>query len=411
MIRLKNKIFRNSVWLIGGEGISRLFLAFLLIYAARVLGAEQFGVFSFSLAFCSIFLIFSNLGLSEIITRELVKDKEREKDYSAIISLKTVLSIGTLFLIFLASLFVEENIRKIIWIIGIYVVSKHFLVIVYAFFRARQKMKYEAWIKMSQALITLVLGMILLRYISSVTTLSYVLMGSVLLTIVFVLILFSLFIMPISLSLDFKIWKRFLKLSWPLGLTVLFAAIYVYIDSVMMGFWGQITQVGWYNAAYRIVGVLTITSSLIGASFFSILSKLFNQSKEEFYKVFKYYLKLMIILSLLVIIFGIPLSSHVINIVYGEEFLPAVFALQLLIIMAALYSMYNSFYLGLIAANQQKKVFWISLIGAITNIIFNLILIPRYSLYGAASATLITYIILLALSYQSFRYYVKNKEN
>ncbi|GAG10839.1 unnamed protein product, partial [marine sediment metagenome] len=262
-----------------------------------------------------------------------------------------------------------------------------------------------------QTLITLASGFILLRYIPSVIVLSYVLLGSTLLTILFVLILFSLFIMPVSFSLDFKIWKRFLKLSWPLGLTTLFAAVYIYIDSVMMGFWGQIIQVGWYNAAYRIVGVLMITSSLIGASFFSILSKLFNESKEEFYKIFKYYLKIMIFLSLFAVILGIPLSSHIINILYGEAFLPAVFALQILIIMAALYSIYNTFYLGLIAGNEQKKVFWISFIGAITNIVFNFILIPKYSLYGAASATLITYIVLLVLSYQSFKHYVKNKNN
>lgn len=409
--KLKNKIFKNSIWLIGGEGISRLFLALLLIYAARILGAEQFGVFSFSLAFCSIFLIFSNLGLSEIITRELTKDKEREKDYSAVMSLKIVLSLMAFFLIFFASFFVEENIRKIIWIIGIYVVSRHFLVVVYAFFRARQKMKYEAWTKIFQTLITLVSGIILLRYIPSVSVLSYVLLGSTLLTILFVLILFSLVIMPISFSLDFKVWKKFLKLSWPLGLTTLFAAVYIYIDSVMMGFWGQIVQVGWYNAAYKIVGVLMITSSLIGASFFPILSKLFNESKEEFYRVFKYYLKLMIFLALFAVIFGIPLSSYIIKIIYGDSFLPAVFALQILIIMAALYALYNTFYLGLIASNQQRKVFWISLIAAIINIVFNFILIPKYSLYGAASATLITYIVLLVLSYQSFKHYVKNKDN
>jgi O-antigen/teichoic acid export membrane protein len=411
MLRLKDKIFKNSAWLIGGEGVSRFFLALTLIYAARILGAEQFGVFSFALAFCSIFLIFSNAGLSDITTRELAKNREREKDYSAIISLKTFLTVATFGLIFLTSFFVEENIRKIIWIIGIYVVSKHFLVVVYAFFRARQKMKYEAWIKIIQALITLFLTLALLSFVPSVAALSYALMGSIILTVVFVLILFSFFIRPISFSLDFKVWKRLLKLSWPLGLTTVFAAVYIYIDSIMMGFWGQIVQVGWYNASYRVIGVLMITASLIGASFFSSLSKLFNQSMDQFYNVFRHYLRLMMILALGAVIIGIPLSPHIIDLLYGEQFLPAVLALQILIVMAALYSIYNAFYLGLIAANQQKKVFWISFIAALTNIIFNFILIPKYSLYGAASATLITYIVLLVLSYQSFKHYVKNKEN
>ena len=56
------------------------------------------------------------------------------------------------------------------------------------------------------------------------------------------------------------IWQKFLKMSWPLALTGLFGVLYTYIDSVMMGYFGQITETGWYNAAYKLIFVSLIPS-------------------------------------------------------------------------------------------------------------------------------------------------------
>ena len=103
----------------------------------------------------------------------------------------------------------------------------------------------------------------------------------------------------------------------------------------------------------------------------------------------------MIILAIFVVIIGLVFSPYIINIFYGQLFSPAILALQILIIMAGLNYIYSPFYLVLVATNNQKKIFWISFIGAIINIILNIILIPYYSLYGAAVATLITYIFLV----------------
>jgi len=54
----------------------------------------------------------------------------------------------------------------------------------------------------------------------------------------------------------------------------------------------------------------------------------------------------------------------------------------------------------LVIWNHQIKVFWIVLSGAIVNVVSNLILIPRYSLYGAAFATLIAVLLTFFLSFR-----------
>ena len=401
---IKN-ILKNTIWLSAGEVFSRLFLLSLFVYAARVLGPEGFGIFNFALAFASVFLVFSNLGLSDITTRELARDKEETNHYPNILLLRIVLSIGAFIVIFIFSFFItqDEYIRKIIWILGIYVLAHNFLMVVYSFFRARRQMEYEALIKISEAFLTTAFGFLVLVQVPSAINLSWVFLAATS-TIAFLsVIFFSIIIKPIWAAWDFSIWRNFLKISWPIGLAYAFGMVYIRIDSVIMGFLGQVAEVGWYSAAYKIAGALIIPSSLIGASFFPVLSKLFRESKEKFLQTFRFYIKFMIILALAVTIIGLIFSSFIIKIFYGELFAPAVLALQILTVMAGLNYIYGPFYLALIAANSQKKIFWISFSGAAINIILNLVLIPRYTLYGAAVATLLTYISLVFLAVYYFK--------
>jgi len=148
----KQTIVKNTLWLAIAEGITRFLKLFLIIYVARILGATEYGKFTFALAFVSLFAIFSDLGISTITTREIARDQEKEKEFPSLLSLKLVLSIGTLLLICIGSFFitVDPVIRGIIWILGIYIIVSSFASIIYAFFHARQKMEYEAWAKILQ---------------------------------------------------------------------------------------------------------------------------------------------------------------------------------------------------------------------------------------------------------------------
>jgi len=119
----------------------------LIIYIARVLGATEYGKFTFALSFVSLFVVFFDLGLSNIVTREFSREKEKEKEFSSIISLKILLSLGILFLILITSFFItsDPGIRKVIWILAAFSAIGNFSEIIYAFFRAYQRMEYEAF--------------------------------------------------------------------------------------------------------------------------------------------------------------------------------------------------------------------------------------------------------------------------
>jgi len=397
---IKQTIFKNTFWLGLAEGVTKILNLILFIYAARILGATEYGKLTFAFAFVGLFTVLTEFGVPNIMVREFAKEKRREQDFPAIISLALLLNIGTLLLIMLGSYFVTPDsiVRKVIWILALYTslnVLTHFFC---SFFRARQQMQYESITKIFRVLILVILGFYILLNFPSVENLSCGYLFASFAALGLIILIFYHEVGPLQIVWSKTIWKKFLSMSWPLALAGIFGTIYTQIDSVMMGHFGQITQTGWYNAAYRIIGTTLIPLSLISTSFYPVLSKYFKESRRDFQKVWNYQVEILIFLSIPIIIGGFVLSSKIIYSVYGLDFFPSILAFQILIWMVGVYYLSSPFQSVLVISNEQKKIFWIVFSGAIANIILNLILIPKFSLYGAAVATVATYFLIFLLS-------------
>jgi len=399
-VGIRQTLFKNTFWLAVAEAITSLLGLILTVYIARILGATEYGKFAFALSFVSVFVILADLGLSDITTRELSREKEGEKEYPAILSLKIFLCTGVLILMLIGSLFITSDpiIQKAIWILAVFILISSFFAIIYSFLRARQKMEYEAGVKIFQCLMITGIGFFVLFHLPSVENLSYGYLFANLIVLIFVLLLFHFRIQSLKLNWNKTVWKRFLRISWPLSLGLVLGWIYVSIDSIMLGCFGRVTETGWYNAASKIVIATIIPATLISRSFYPMLSKFFKESKEKFQQVWNYQMELMITLALPVMAGGLVLAPKIINFFYGTEFVPSIPAFQLLIFVAGISFLYYPYGLALVVSNHQKRNFGLILIGAVINIILNLILIPVHSLYGAAIATIITSIIIFFLA-------------
>ena len=399
---LKQTIFKNTFWLSFSEIIARFLKFILLIYVARILGATEYGRFSFALDLVAILIIFADLGTGTIITRELAKDLKKEKDYlHSLFSLRIFLTLFTLFLINLIAIFITPDIKvkRVIFLLSFYGIFSSFFDFANSFFRARQRMEYEAIGKILNSVFCVGLGFLFLQKIPSIITLSYAyLIGIFIATLSLFWILQKKFI-PFGFKIDKIIWKEFLSLSWPLAFIAIFASVYHYMDTVMLGAWGFMKETGWYNAAYRIIDILIIPAILISLSFFPVTSKSFKigEKEEKKKKIFLSQLSILTALAIPLIMGGVVLAPQIINFLYGKEYRASILALQILIITAGIIYLSHPFYRTLIAANLQKTIFWITFSGALLNMILNFLLIPKYTLYGAAVATLISYFLVFLL--------------
>ena len=395
----KQTIFKNTLWMSASAGVNKLLALALLIYAARILGAEGYGQFTFALAFVSLLMIFSHLGLPPIITREFAREKENRDEFYSLVSLKILLAAGTFILITAASLLLVEaaEIRALILILGSFLLMNSLIGTAYAFFHAQQKMEYEAWIEILQMGLMVSLGVFVLFQFPSPQNLSYAYFISAAISLIATFVFFNLKIFRLKLRLDTAVWKKYLKMSWPLAFIGLFGVVYAYTDSVMLGYLNMFEETGWYNAAQKIALAGLIPMGLIGAAFYPALSKFSKESKEKLQKVWNYELEIMIGLSVPLVVGGMVLAPNIIASFYPSGFTPSVLAFQILIVTAGLIFLYRPFYDVMIVLNHERKIFWITLAGAVVNVILNLILIPTYSLYGAAFATVVTYLLVLLI--------------
>ncbi len=148
----KQTIFKNTFWLTISTVTNKLLSLALIIYAARILGAEGYGKFTFAIAFSSLLMIFSDFGLSAIVNREFAREKEiprqgsgqAKEEFYSIISLKILLVFGTFLLILLASFFIvpAKDTQMIILILALFLLMNSLIGICYSFFHARQSMEY-----------------------------------------------------------------------------------------------------------------------------------------------------------------------------------------------------------------------------------------------------------------------------
>jgi O-antigen/teichoic acid export membrane protein len=395
----KQTIIKNTFWISIAHGISKLLKLVLIIYVARILGATEYGKFAFALSFVALFKAFSDLGLADIITREFAKRKRKKEEFYSLLSLRIVLSLAMLFFIIVGSFLITDSpdIRKVILVLALFSSVDSFSIIIKALFKARQKIEYESWGIILESLVVTIVGFYILFFFPSVLNLAYSYFISVLVSLFFMLTIFSLKFFPLKFLWNKDIWIKYLKTSWPLALAALFSMIYVSIDSVMMGYLNQITETGWYNAAYKIAVATGILMTIINASFYPALSSFFRKSRKNLQKLWNYQVEIMVISSIPLMVGGYVLAPKIINFFYGEGFNPSILSLQILMVMSGIIYLSMPFHRILIISNHQDKFFWITLFGAIINIVLNFILIPTFSLYGAAVATVITYFIVFCL--------------
>jgi len=384
-------IFKNSFWLAISEFAPRLARTVLVIFIARVLGATEYGKFSFALAFASFFVIFTDFGLSSIVVREFAKDQSQERHFPALFTLKIIMGFAVLIVTVLGSFIVTDDrfIRVAIWILAFYIFFQGLKVIFDSFFQARQRMEYGTVTRVAESATLLALGLFILFNAPSIFGIGASYAVASFAGLLLALVILQLKIAPLKIAFLPEVWKKFLLISWPLGLAGFSGTIIQNIDSLTLGFFGQLTQNGWYNAAYAIYNTVFLPSYIIGASFFPMLSKAFRSSLEQFQKIYNLQMEIAIFFAFGFLAGGFALAPKLIDFLYDPTYLPGVLALQIL--LAAVVFTFITFpaWQALIIADLQKRLFFATLAGAIVNMVLDIILVPQWSLYGTAFATFV----------------------
>jgi O-antigen/teichoic acid export membrane protein len=388
----------NTVWLFT-EQVLRLIAGFFVgVWVARYLGPEKFGLFSYALAFVSIFQGIAKLGLDGIVVRDLVQEPEKRDVYlgtsfwlkliGGVITFLIIAIVLFILSIFTSNFFTETNIYILIIAFGI--IFQSFEVIDFY---------YQATVQANYISIRRIIQLIL----SSIIKIFLVLTDADLIWFVLV----SLFDI-ISLSMmgwliyrsqglpnfvryfDIEIGKKLLKDSWPLLLSGIAISIYMRIDQVMIKNMLGDREVGLYSAAIKLVEVWYFIPMIITQSVFPAIVNAKKISEELYYKRLQ---QLFSLLAWIAILIAIPMSAfgyQIIYLFYGEKFTEASNVLEISIWASLFVFIGVGSSRFLLVENLQNLSFRRAFYGMIVNIMLNFILIPLYGIQGSAIATLMS---------------------
>jgi O-antigen/teichoic acid export membrane protein len=389
----KNAV-KNTVFLTSAEVITK-FLAFMLtIYIARYLQEAGFGKYSFAIAFTSFFSVISDLGINNLTIREIARNKDFAGKYIGNFSIAKVLFsfIALILLYIIINLMNYPSDTKVaVYIFGIYVVVSSFGQFLISVFRAYEKMEYETFVRVIEkiSLVFLVICVIYFKRGLIEIAFSFLLSSSLSFIIAYIIII-KKFTIP-QFKIDRKFLKDSIKEALPFGLTFLFGIIYFKIDTVMLSLMQGDAVVGWYNAAYNIIdGLTAVVATSIANACYPTMSKYYITSKNELKNIFIQSFLILLISGFIISCIVTVYSEQFIHLFYGDKYSNSALSLKILVWAFFVICISNISSTLLYATNKQRIVTIGTGLGALINITLNLILIPRYSLLGAAFATLIT---------------------
>jgi O-antigen/teichoic acid export membrane protein len=390
------RYFANTSWMFG-EQMLRMIAGLLVgIWVARYLGPEQFGMFSYALAFVAIFGSVAKLGLDSIVVRDLVNEPhKRDVFLGTAFWLKLIGALVTLVIVAFTTLFTSNDYTTnlYIFIIASGIIFQSFEVIDF-YFQSKVLSKFVSICKIMQLLF------------SSLLKIYFVLTGADLLWFV-VVSLIDQITLAITFYIayryqklggfyrhfDWDVTKKLLKDSWPLIFSGLVIAIYMRIDQIMIKeMLGEI-EVGIYSAAVRLSEVWYFVPMLITNSLFPAIVNAKKMDEALYYKRLQQLYTFMVWIAISIALPITFLSDWLVTSLYGVPYREAGLVLMIHIWSGIFVFLGVASGSWFASENLQRLAFYRTFSGMIVNVALNYFLIPIYGVAGAAVATLIAQVM------------------
>lgn len=423
-----NKIIKGAGIFFIGLVIGKILGYFYVMFVAR-LGTEQFGLLNLGLSIVSLLTIVSLLGLDNGILRYVsyfsAKGDNRGIKGSILSSLKICFPIS----IFLALVmfafstqistifFHNLNLAPILRIFSIMIPFSVVSMLFYSSFRAFQRVEYEVGLReILEKAIRLLLSVIFIYLGFKVLGATYAYVISAVIIFIFVTVILNKLVFPIFTTKikarDYS--KELLSFSLPLMFVGVLISIIVWIDTLMLGYFRTVGEVGIYNAANPTAALMFIIPTALISLFLPIITNFYSQKKfSQIKHIYKSVSRWIFFVNFPIFIIITVFSRQILRIIFGNEYMAGALALSLLVCGHLFYSLSYTSANILYMAKKTRIVFNITLIFAASHILFGLILIPKYGINGASFAALLSFLLASFLniffSYKKIKVYPFDK--
>lgn len=386
-------VFKNSLASVLYRLVNMVFPLVTTVYVSHILLADGIGRVGFAQNIVQYFVLIAPLGIVNYGTREIAKVREEKHKsdvlFTELFILNLISTVICSAIYYWAILYTDWIGDKLLFsITGLQIVLN--IANVEWYYQGQEKYVYIAARSIAVKCLSLIAMLLFVKspddYI--IYALIYVLGigGNHIFNII------NLRNTGLKMSFSGLSIKTHLKPVFVLLASNLAIEVYVLLGTTLLGLWCSDQTVGYYTNATKLSKMVVGLIAAIGSV---LLPRLSNQARHGELDACR---KLVDNITMIMLFFAIPcgaamliLAEELVVVLFGHSFVPAITTVRILSVLVYVLGFSNLYGTQvLLTFNQEKKLLICTLIGAISNFVFNIFLIPAYYHNGAAVATIIS---------------------
>lgn len=388
-MKSRHKVSRNFLALGSGEVISRLIAFSAIVFVARVLGADDYGVIAFAVGVNLYFGRIADFAIEWVGAKEVARHRDSFNDLAAAVTGTRLLLAGivALFAILASQMILpapESNVLSL-YLLSMLPVAANSKWVHMGLENARP-IGFSRVLGESAALILILL---IMTRAAELWVPPLALLTSEVLMACYLFYVLRRQGHSFGLSLQLKKSLPVFKAALPVLVNLLLGLLIYNSDLIFLRLFRDSAAVGYYAAAYMLISFINNLGLSYAMSLLPTLARLTSNPEEE-NSLYHTGLAHMYAICFPIAVGGFLLATPIIELGFGEGYSESAFILQVLMWSVPLSMIRNVPWAGLIARGRQDLLMKSILFAAISNIILNLVLIPPYGMLGAAIAAVAT---------------------
>lgn len=387
------KLSKNIVLMVIGQFSSKLLSFILVPLYTYILSTEEYGTFDLITTTVTLLTPALTLVIFEGVMRFCLDENYNKNEVLTIGLLFTAIGSFLVLLGYPVFCLVPTLKNNFLWVFLFFLFNNLHNVLT-QYLKAIDRVKLYSICGIISTAVTLVMNFVFLVVLKWAITGYFIanLSGCILVCLIisYKINIFKLIVNPFKI--EKKVYKDILGYTCPMIPNSISWWISNSSDKYMISAFASVAVLGIYSVSYKIPSVLSIVTSIFMSAWqISAVENFGTEESKAFYSdIYKSFSSCIILVASTLIF----LSKYTAYFLFQKDFFSA-WKVSMILIMAFIFNSISAL-LGSVytSSKKTKMLFYSTLLAAISNIALNFLLIPFYGMYGAAYATLISYVLV-----------------
>lgn len=370
------------------EKVSALVLVVLL---ARTLSPDDYGRYSFVIAYLTLFQVLADVGLEPTLLRRLSqRSEDRARWLANALGMRVALALGSGFLAIVLTPVAAPGQPDVRVPVAIGAAGLLFV----------GQPGFRAWLR-SELRLDLVLRIVVVTNVLLFVAVGLVVWSGAGLAALFAGVSTAHLLGwavagwivrsrgPVRLGFDSDVWRSLFGEAWPIGANMFVIMLGLRIAPVLLMSYGGPVEVGYYASSMRLVEALNLVGDGLMLAVLPVFSRLATTNPEDLHALSRVCAKILAIVLAMVPLALSQLSGDVLAILFGDDFRAAGATLWVLSWSALLAGVGTVYANLLIALGRQRAMFGVNAVSAVVQVALQVFLVSNFGLLGAATGIVV----------------------